>query len=110
MFADALRAEVNDCRTHVGELKESMGDLVEMIEAHTIEAHALRAEVNDGRTEVGDLRRTMGDLVELVEAHSTEARRTRMLIEAMKDTMDGMRTKLMEIEHFITFQQWRSSQ
>ena len=58
MFADALRAEVNDCRTDVGVLKESMGDLVEMIEAHTIEAHALRAEVNDGRTEVGDLRRT----------------------------------------------------
>ena len=87
MFADALRAEVNDCRTHVGELKESMGDPVEMIEAHTIEAHALRAEVNEGRTEVGDLRRTMGDLVELVEAHSTEARRTRTIIEAMKESI-----------------------
>ena len=105
MFADALRAEVNDCRTDVGVLKESMGDLVEMIEAHTIEAHALRAEVNEGRTEVGDLRRTMGDLVELVEAHSTEARRTRTMIEVMTDMLYEMRTKIMEIEHTVTFQQ-----
>ena len=66
-------------------------------------ADALRAEVNDCRTEVGDLKRTMGDLVELVEAHSIEASRTRAIIEFMRDMLHDMRTRIIEIEHTVSF-------
>ncbi|WP_203981853.1 hypothetical protein [Sphaerisporangium rufum] len=98
----ATRAELDQVRVEVGEIKNTMATRVELAQVRT-EIGDVRTEIGDLRTEMGEIRATMATKTELDEVRGevgelrTEVGELRTEVGELRTEVGGLRTEVSSV-------------